>query len=566
MVCSVQYGPLHSCRPNFLLVVCDDLGFGDLSLHGNPLCRTPHLDRLAGEGVSARRHYSGPLCAPARACLLTGRYSYRSRVVDTYCGRSIMDPDEKTLGGLLRAGGYRTGLFGKWHLGDTPPFRPEDRGFDETLWHLGGGIGQPGDHPDNAGRESYFDPVLCRDGAFAKTEGYCTDIFTDRAVEFIQTHRDRPWFACVAYNAPHTPLQVDAAATSALAARGATGGLAAYYAMVENVDANVGRLLAAIEETGTTEKTVVVFTSDHGPDPNVRDGAGNAPFSAGLRGQKGSVCEGGVRVPCLWRGPGLARGATVDEPTHAIDIVPTFLAMAGLSSDRTCPFDGKNLQPLLGGGGGAAWPDRPLFLQWHRGDTPVARRNAAVVTRDRKWISPSEAGPEELYDVSRDPGEGSDLAGAEPAAVERLRGLYDAWFRDVSGSHRFAPVPIPMRASDCPLRLTRQDWRVLGADGWDAETKARWIVRVEDPGEYEVEVEFDRAPEEAGSVFLHAGRSAIAQPAVPGCAHYVFRLALSADASEIGAGWQTCFAEASPAALELKFIASGRAKQQQPAK
>ncbi len=206
--------------PNFLLVVCDDLGWGDLSAHGNPLCRTPHLDRLAGEGTELRRHYSGPLCSPARACLLTGRYHYRSRVVDTYCGRSLMDPDEKTLADLLRAGGYRTGLFGKWHLGDTPPFRPEDRGFDETLWHLGGGIGQPGDHPDNAGRDSYFGPVLCRDGYFVRTEGYCTDIFTDRAIEFIHRHRERPWFACVAYNAPHTPLQVDPAAGAVVAGVG----------------------------------------------------------------------------------------------------------------------------------------------------------------------------------------------------------------------------------------------------------------------------------------------------------------------------------------------------------
>jgi arylsulfatase A-like enzyme len=556
----VQNESRYSSSPNFLLVVCDDLGFGDLSLHGNPLCRTPNLDRLAGEGVSARRHYSGPLCAPARACLLTGRYNYRSRVVDTYCGRSLMDPEEETLGGLLRAGGYRTGLFGKWHLGDTPPFRPEDRGFDETLWHLGGGIGQPGDHPDNAGRESYFDPVLCRDGAFLRTEGYCTDIFTDRAVEFIRTHRDRPWFACVAFNAPHTPLQVDAAAAFALAARGATGDLAAYYAMVENIDANVGRLLAALEETRTAEKTVVVFTSDHGPDPHVRDGAGNAPFSAGLRGQKGSVHEGGVRVPCLWRGPGLARGAKVEEPTHAIDIVPTFLTMAGLSPDRPRPFDGKNLRLLLGGEGAAEWPDRPLFLQWHRGDTPVARRNAAVVNRHRKWISLSEAGPEELYDVSVDPGEENNLAGAETATVERLRGLYDTWFRDVSGAHGFAPVAIPVRVAAQPLRLTRQDWRVFGADGWDAETAARWVVRVEDPGEYEVEVGFDRAPEESGSVFLRAGQAVAAQPAVPGCARYVFCLALAGGEVEIAAGWQTHFAAASPMALQLKAVATGDTK------
>jgi arylsulfatase A-like enzyme len=541
--------------PNFLLVVCDDLGWGDLSAHGNPLCRTPHLDRLAGEGTEMQRHYSGPLCSPARACLLTGRYHYRSRVVDTYCGRSLMDPDEKTLADLLRAGGYRTGLFGKWHLGDTPPFRPEDRGFDETLWHLGGGIGQPGDHPDNAGRDSYFDPVLCRDGSFVRTEGYCTDIFTDRAIEFIRHHRDRPWFACVACNAPHTPLQVDPAAAAVVGARGATGDLPAYYAMVENIDTNVGRLLAALAETGTAENTVVVFTSDHGPDPNVRDGEGRAPFAAGLRGQKGAVYEGGVRVPCLWRGPGLARGGVVEEPTHAIDLLPTFLALAGLAPGAGPAPDGKDLRPLLGPRAeDAAWPDRALFLQWHRGDTPVARRNAAAVTRGRKWVSPSEAGPAELYDISRDAGEADDLAAAEPEEVARLRDLYDAWFRDVSAAHGFAPVAIPLRAGAAPLRLTRQDWRVLGADGWNADTKARWVLHVEDPGDYEVAIEFDRTPDDRGTVWLRAGAIRAARPAVPGQSNYRFRPSLPGGSLEIAAGWQTLFGEASPRVLEISRV------------
>ena len=258
--------------PNLLFIICDDLAYGDLSLHGNPICRTPHLDGIAKEGVSAQRHLSGPLCSPSRACILTGRYNYRSRVVDTYCGRSIMDAEEVTLADQLRARGYQTGCFGKWHLGDTRPFRPEDRGFDETVWHLGGGIGQPGDHPGNFGRASYFDPVLCRDGKFENFEGYCTDIFTSEAIGFIRRNKVRPWFAYVAFNAPHGPLQVDPASAADLAARGATGDLPAFYAMVENIDANVGRLLAALDAEGLRDDTVVVFTSDHGPCPSVSDG------------------------------------------------------------------------------------------------------------------------------------------------------------------------------------------------------------------------------------------------------------------------------------------------------
>ena len=539
--------------PNLLFIICDDLAYGDLSLHGNPICRTPHLDGIAKEGVSAQRHLSGPLCSPSRACILTGRYNYRSRVVDTYCGRSIMDAEEVTLADQLRARGYQTGCFGKWHLGDTRPFRPEDRGFDETVWHLGGGIGQPGDHPGNFGRESYFDPVLCRDGKFENFEGYCTDIFTSEAIGFIRRNKVRPWFAYVAFNAPHGPLQVDPASAADLAARGATGDLPAFYAMVENIDANVGRLLAALDAEGLRDDTVVVFTSDHGPCPSVSDGEGRPPFNAGLRGQKGSVYEGGVRVPCLWRGPGLSRGGVVTAPTHAIDILPTFLDLAGeVAPPDAPPIDGRSILPLLDGScPPGAWPDRPLFLQWHRGDEPVPFRNAMVVTRDRKWISVSAAGPEELYDVAHDPGEKNDLAAAEPEQTARLRAAYEKWFRDVSGNHRFDPVPIPVAAAGLPLRLTRQDWRVCGEDGWSPQTKAKWVLAVEEPGTYEVRIRFDTTPGERGCVFLRVGDVSAVMPAVAGVADYRFTVRLTPGPAELRAGWQTLYHEGSPFAVEI---------------
>jgi arylsulfatase A-like enzyme len=544
---------MNRTPPNFLFIICDDLAYGDLSMHGNPICRTPHLDEMAMEGVSARRHLSGPLCSPARACILTGRYNYRSGVVDTYCGRSIMDTAEVTLGDHLRAVGYRTGCFGKWHLGDTYPFCPEDRGFDETVWHLGGGIGQPGDHPGNFGRESYFDPVLCRDGKFETFEGYCTDIFTSEAIGFIGRNKGRPWFAHVAFNAPHGPLQVDPASAAALAARGATGDLPAFYAMVENIDTNVGRLLAALDAEGLREHTVVVFTSDHGPCPSVCDGEGRPPFNAGLRGQKGSVYEGGVRVPCLWQGPGLSCGSVVNEPTHAIDILPTFLALAGEEVQPDAPpIDGRSLLPLLDGScPPGEWPDRPLFMQWHRGDEPIPFRNAMVVTCDRKWISVSAAGPEELYDVANDPGEKHDLAAAEPEKTALLRATYEKWFLEVSGDHGFDPVPIPVASAGLPLRLTRQDWRVCGEDGWSPQTKAKWVLAVEESGTYEVRIQFDTTPGERGSVVLRFGDVSAVMPAVAGVAYYSFTVQLNAGVGELHAGWQTLYHEGSPFAVEI---------------
>lgn len=544
---------MKQTQPNLLFILCDDLAYGDLSVHGNPICRTPHLDGMARAGVSARRHLSGPLCSPARACILTGRYPYRSRVVDTYCGRSIMDTAEVTLADYLRASGYRTGCFGKWHLGDTYPFRPENRGFDETVWHLGGGIGQPGDHPDNFGRKSYFDPVLCRNGKFENFEGYCTDIFTSEAIGFIRCNTNRPWFAYLAFNAPHGPLQVDSAAASAMAARGATEDLPAFYAMVENIDANVGRLLSVLDAEGLSDNTVVVFTSDHGPCPSVRDGDGRPRFNADLRGEKGSVYEGGVRVPCLWRGPGLPSGSLVSEPTHAIDILPTFLALAEATvQPDNPPLDGKNILPLLDATcPPTQWPDRPLFLQWHRGDEPTAFRNAMIVTRNRKWISVSTAGPGELYDVVNDPGETHDLAAAEPEQTARFRAAYEEWFRDVSGNHSYAPVLLPVAAAGLPLRLTRQDWRVFGEDGWSPQTKARWELAVEEGGIYEVGIRFDTTPDERGCVFLRVGEVSAVMPAVAGVADYRFTVRLVAGPAELQAGWQTLYNEGSPYAVEM---------------
>lgn len=432
--------------PNFLFIICDDLAYGDLSAHGNPVCRTPHLDEMADHGVSAQRHLSGPLCSPARACVLTGRYHYRSRVVDTYCGRSIMDPAEVTLADHLRAAGYRTGCFGKWHLGDTYPFRPEDRGFDETVWHLGGGIGQPGDHPGNFGRESYFDPVLCRDGKFETFEGYCTDIFTNEAMGFMRRNRGRPWFAHLALNAPHGPLQVDPSQAADLAARGATGDLPALYAMVENIDANVGRLLALLDETGQRDNTVVVFTSDHGPCPSVRNGEGRPRFNAGLRGEKGS-----------------------------------------------------------------------------------------------------------LDDIANDPGEKHDLAAAEPEQSARLRAAYENWFRDVSANHRFDPVAIPVASAGLPLRLTRQDWRVCGEDGWSPQTKAKWVLDVRQPGTYEVTIQFDTTPDEPGAVFLKIGAVSAVARWVAGKNHYSFSTPLAPGPCELRAGWQSLYHEGSPFSVRIQL-------------
>lgn len=315
-------------RPNVLLVICDDLAWGDLAAHGNPHTATPHLDALHAVSARCNRHYSGPVCSPARASLMTGRYHYRTRVRDTYCGRSIMDPRERTLAHLLGEAGYHCGLFGKWHLGDCYPSRPIDLGFDECLMHLAGGIGQPGDRPANHYGEAtcYFDPELVRNGVPEPSQGYCTDVFTDAAIAYIEERQGKgPWFAKVSYNAPHSPHQVPEEWAAPYHAMGLPERWALVYGMVANIDHNLGRLRETLAATGQADDTIVIFTSDHGPCGSARDAELGIRWNAGLRAQKGTVYEGGIRVPCLWHGPGIAVG-DVDEATHVIDVLPTLVS------------------------------------------------------------------------------------------------------------------------------------------------------------------------------------------------------------------------------------------------
>ena len=468
-------------RPDILFVICDDLAWGDLACHGNPLVRTPHLDRLHAEATRLTCYRSGPVCTPARASIMTGRYHLRTRAIDTYCGRALIDPGERTLAQVLAGAGYVTGCFGKWHLGDNWPMRPCDLGFEHSLWHCSGGIGQPGDHPDNHARGggAYFDPVCYRGECEERTRGYCSDVFTDAALAFLQAEHDgRPRFAYLGFNAPHTPLEVDEAWAAPYRDRGCGDTLARLYGMVANIDHNVGRLLDALDASGRADDTLVVFTSDHGPCGSARLEDGSQRFNAGLRGHKGTLYEGGVRVPCLLRLPGrFATGRDLEVPANPIDWLPTLAGLAGAAVPEDRVIDGVDLGPLLAADGDpAAAPDRLLFMQWHRGDAPVRSRNAGVIAGTWKWYRPHEDAPDELYDLAADPGETTDLAAERSQRVADLRAAYDAWFDAVSTERadNYAVPPIPVGGDAPRQRLSRNDWRVLGADGWGDDERGQW--------------------------------------------------------------------------------------------
>lgn len=498
----VEKARAETRRPNVVVIITDDQGYGDLGVHGNPKIRTPHLDRLARESVRLRQFYVSPVCSPTRASLLTGRYNYRTGVVDTFLGRSLMHPGEVTLAERLSAAGYQTGIFGKWHLGDNTPLRPLEQGFRQSLVLKGGGIGQPSDLP---GGSHYLDPVLLRNGSVRKYRGYCSDVYTDAAIDFLKQASGQPFFLYLPFNCPHDPLEAPDAELASyrgvnlgrdqfpttgqpLPAKLNEESAARVYAMVTNIDSNVGRLLGALQDAGMAEDTIVVFLTDNGP--------AFPRYNAGLRGLKGSVYEGGIRVPCFIRWPGkFPPDREVTQAAAHIDLTPTLLDACQVAEKDGPPLDGRSLVPLLRRDAAVTWPDRSICLQWHRGNTPQEGRNFAFRAGRYKLLRPdfarpAEKPPLELYDIEQDPCEQTNLAERMPDLASKLYRDYQGWFRDVSSTRGYAAIPIEIGDDEeNPMLLTRQDWRRL-ADSTDPEQPDGWHLRVVSDGRFDVAVEF----------------------------------------------------------------------------
>ncbi|MGC8644597.1 MAG: arylsulfatase, partial [Isosphaeraceae bacterium] len=434
---------------------------------------------------------------PTRSSVLTGRYNYRTGIVDTYIGRSLMRRDEVTLAERLARAGYRTGIFGKWHLGDNLPLRPIDRGFQEALVLKGGGIGQPSDLP---GGSHYHDPVLLKNGQITRYSGYCSDIYTTAAIDFINASADRPFFLYLPFNCPHDPLEAPEPELSSylkekeklgrdqFAAKGYplpskldVERIAKLYAMVTNIDTNVGRLLKAVAERGIAGSTIVVFLTDNGP--------AFARYNAGLHGLKGTTYEGGIHVPCFIRWPGhFPAGRELTQAAAHIDLVPTLLEACQVPAENGPKLDGRSLLPLLRGES-ISWPERTLYFQWHRGDVPEFGRAFGARAKRFKLLRPEQQAakphpPLELYDLEKDPFEQQDIAKEHPEIVARMYHDYLDWFRDVC-SRGFGPIRIQVGdARENPTLLTRQDWHLLderaqGLGGF-------WELEVTRPGRYEI--------------------------------------------------------------------------------
>ena len=432
LVAATAFAAAQPARPNIVFIMTDDQGYGDISAHGNPILQTPNLDRLRAESVRFVDFHVSPTCAPTRSALATGRHEFKNGVTHTIFERERMTLNATTIAQVLKGAGYTTGIFGKWHLGDEAEYQPERRGYDEVFIHGGGGIGQiyPGSCGDAPGN-TYFDPAIRHNGKFEKTKGYCTDVFFAQATRWIESVKGKPFFATITPNAPHSPLQVRPEDEARYTGKVADANTAKYFGMVANIDDNVGRLLDRLRDTGLERDTLVIFMNDNGGTGGVR------VFNAGMRGQKGTPWLGGTRACSFWRWPGHFQPADVNALAAHIDFFPTLAELAGvkLSADLARQVEGRSLVPLLNNPR-APWADRTLVThvgRWARFANPDESKFTNCSVRTTRWHLVSTQGGAtpawELFDVSADPSEKTDVAARHADVVKQMAASYDEWWK-----------------------------------------------------------------------------------------------------------------------------------------
>ena len=414
-------------QPNIVIVMPDDVGYGDFACLGNPIIKTPATDAFWKESIRFTDFHVSPTCAPTRAALLTGRHEFKSGVTHTHSERERLTLSVTTLAEALKSAGYATGIFGKWHLGDDPNRWPDKRGFDEMFIHGGGGIGQTfagscGDVPDN----SYFDPTVLHNGKFVKTRGYCTDVFFGEAQKWIESVKGKqPFFAYVTPNAAHDPLNVPDKYFRNYQNK-VPDAVAKFYGMIENVDENFGRLLAQLKTWGLEENTLVIFMTDNGT------ATGSRIFNAGMRGAKNTPYQGGTRVPSFWRWPAAFRGGQdCAALTAHVDVFPTLVEIAGvrMTDQLRQQLEGQSLLPLVKNPH-AEWADRVLVThlgRWPQGNAKQSKY-AGCSVRDPRFTLVNDR---ELYDLQTDPGETKNVIADHPKVVEKLRAAYDVWWQNI---------------------------------------------------------------------------------------------------------------------------------------
>ncbi len=491
---------LYSCqlqseketRPNIIIILSDDQGWGDLSMNANPYLSTPNIDALAREGAVLEYFYVSPVCSPTRAELLTGRYHPRGGVYSTSQGGERLDLDEVTIAEIFKQNGYKTAAFGKWHNGMQYPYHPNGRGFDEFYGFCSGHWG------------NYFNPVLEHNGKLVKGKGYLPDDLTEKAMNFMRENKDRPFFLYLPFNTPHSPMQVpdkwwdkfknkQLTTTHRYSEREDINHTKAAYAMVENIDWNVGRVLASVRSLGLEERTVIVYFSDNGPN--------GWRWNGDMKGKKGSTDEGGVRSPCIISWKGMIKSSKIHEVTGVIDLLPTLTELAGISYEPRKKLDGVSIVPVLVGQG-KKLPERYLVSHWRK-STSVRNKRFRLDDQDR------------LFDLVSDPGQREDVSDKYPGIHENMKIFKNKWEKEVLSElpeQDLRPFPVghpAFRYTQLPARDAIPHGNIRRSSRWPncsfftnwtgTGDSITWNIEVLESGKFEAVVYYTCSPEDTGS-------------------------------------------------------------------
>lgn len=411
-------------QPNVIIIITDDQGYGDLACHGNPWIQTPKMDKLYEESIRFTNYHTGTTCAPTRAGLMTGKYCNHVNVWHTILGRELLRKEEYTVANAFVDNGYATGMFGKWHLGDNYPFRPNDRGFQKALYHKAGGVGQAPDYWNN----DYFGDTYFRNGEPEKFEGYCTDVWFTEALNFIEKNKEKPFFCYISTNAPHGPFRVAQKYKDMYCSNPEIPN-AAFYGMITNIDDNLITLDEKLEEWGLKNNTIFIFTTDNGSSAGMKldkQGFTTGGFNAGMRGKKSSKYEGGHRVPFFirWPAKNLLGGKDINSVTSYSDVFPTLVDLCELEVPESIQFDGITLKPYFNG---EEDKERVIYTDTQRQKELKKWKDCAVMTNKWRLIDGKE-----LYDMEIDPGQKTDVSDSYPEIVQVLKQNYETWWATVS--------------------------------------------------------------------------------------------------------------------------------------
>ena len=490
-------------KPNVIVIMTDDQGYPELSMHGNPILKTPNLDKLGKSSVQFKNFHVTPMCAPTRGELLTGLDNAVNQLSNVSSGRSLLKSGIPTMGNIFGANGYSTGIFGKWHMGSNYPYRPQDRGFDESVWFPSSHIGSVSDFWGN----DYFDDTYWHNGKKQKYEGYCTDIFFNESIRFIEESidQDKPFFAYIATNTPHGPLypkQEDYEVLEKLFEKskfanqkGLKSGLVKYLSMIRNIDSNVGDLANFLDTKGVIDDTIIIFLTDNGST------MGKSYFNAGMRGMKTELWEGGHRVPLFikWKNGNFKEvGNEVEGLCRVTDIVPTLVELCGLKISNRSSLKGMSLAPILKGKKEIS-KERKLIINYSRmpnfisypiphGQTILKKEGAVVLWKNWRLLESRE-----LYNLENDPKQQLNIYDENPGIVQILDNELDRWWDSVKEDANEVQRIIIGSSHENPTNLTAIDWLDVFVDqqqqiSYGARKNSYWCLEVDNAGEYEIEL------------------------------------------------------------------------------